>query len=233
MIGKSIKRFEDLDSTNSFVKRNISNLEHGTIIVAISQSEGRGRRDNKWMSKEGNLYFSFVLKNNIERQCIFRYIVEVSLGIINTLKELNIDALIKYPNDCLIDGKKVSGILLESSGTFKLDYIVIGIGINVNQVKFNELTNKATSLKIETKKNYNINNILDKFIKNYNSIIEMNYDKLFDLYLNSSIVIGKTITYNDEKYIISNIERDGTIVIEKDNGERRVAYSEINLKEFY
>ena len=233
MIGKSIKRFDDLDSTNSFVKRNVSNLEHGTIIVAKSQSEGRGRRDNKWMSKEGNLYFSFVLKNDIERQCIFRYIVEVSLGIINTLKELNIDALIKYPNDCLVDGKKVSGILLESSGSFKLDYIAIGIGINVNQVKFNELTNKATSLKKQTKKSYNIDDVLKRFIKNYNSIIEMHYDKLFDLYLESSIVLGKTITYQLKEYIISDIEKDGTIIIENGNGKRRVAYSEINLKEFY
>lgn len=233
MIGENIKRFDDLDSTNNFVKRNVSNLEHGTIIVSKTQSEGRGRRDNKWMSKEGNLYFSFVLKKDIERQCIFRYIVEVSIGIINTLKELNIDSLIKYPNDCLIHGKKVSGILLESSGSKNLDYIVIGIGINVNQVSFDELTNKATSLKKETNNNYNVDDVLKSFIRNYNLVTEIHFDKLFDLYLKYSLVIGKSITYQDEEYTIRSIERDGTIVIKNGTGEKRVAYSEISLKEFY
>ena len=113
MIGKSIKIFDELDSTNNFVKINISNLNHGTVIVAKKQIEGRGRRDNTWVSKEGNLYFSIVLKEGIKRDSIFKYIAISSLAIVKTLSDYDINALIKFPNDCLVDGKKISGVLIE------------------------------------------------------------------------------------------------------------------------
>ena len=233
MIGKSIKIFEELDSTNNFVKMNVSNMNHGTVILSRKQTEGRGRRDNEWMSKEGNLYFSILLKEDIDRKSIFKYIVQSSIALVKTLKDYNIDALIKYPNDCLIDGKKVSGILIESLGSFKLDYVIIGIGINVNQISFDELYSKATSMKKVMEKDYDIEEILGNFIREFNIVINTNYDDLFTEYLGYSMVLNKRISYNGEEYTISNIEKDGTIVIKNSESELRVAFSEISLKEIY
>ena len=102
---------EELDSTNNFVKLNVSNLENGAIIVAERQTRGRGLRDNQWYSDFGNLYFSFIIKDNVYRSNLFTYIVQSSVSIIKTLKQFGINAEIKYPNDCLVESKKITGIL--------------------------------------------------------------------------------------------------------------------------
>ena len=233
MIGKSIKIFEELNSTNSFVKMNVSNLDSGSIIVARKQTEGRGRRDNKWVSEEGNLYFSVLLKTDIYRDRIFRHIVQSSVSIIKTLNHFNIQAQIKYPNDCLVEGKKISGVLIESLGSSKLDFVIIGIGININQINFNDLKDKATSIKKLIKSNVEVESVLKVFINEYNELLKRNYEEIFGEYLKHSVVINKHIIYKDEEYKIINVEQDGTIIIRNKLIEQRVAYSEISLKEFY
>ena len=233
LIGKSIKIFEVLDSTNNFVKMNVSNLDNGTIVVAKKQTDGRGRRENKWLSEEGNLYFSIVLKEDIKRGSIFKNIVRSSVAIIRTLSSFGVDASIKYPNDCLVGDKKISGVLIESSGSSKLEYLVIGIGINVNQLNFDNLNNKATSIKHILKKDLVVEDVLKEFVTNCNSILDSSYDLLFKEYISKSIVINKSIIYKEKEYIIKDIVEDGTIIIKNKLSEQRVAYSEISLKEFY
>jgi len=233
LIGKNIKLFEELDSTNNFVKLNVSNLENGAIIVAERQTSGRGLRDNQWYSDFGNLYFSFIIKDNVYRSNLFTYIVQSSVSIIKTLKQFGINAEIKYPNDCLVESKKITGILIESSGTSSLNYIVVGIGININQIDFGDLNDKATSMKKILNEDFNIDEVLKEFVKNYNNILESNSQKVFEDYISKSIVIGKKITYKNEGYVISDIEQNGTIIICNDLDEKRVAFSEISLKELY
>lgn len=233
MIGKNIKTFEELDSTNNFVKLNVSNLESGAVIVAKKQTKGRGLRDNKWDSNLGNLYFSFIIKDNVFRSNLFTYIVQSSVAIIRTLKQFGINADIKYPNDCLVESKKITGILIESSGTSALNYIVVGIGININQIDFGDLNDKATSMKKILNDDFNVNVVLNEFVKNYNNILESNNQKVFEEYIKASIVIGKRISYKNEQYVISDIEQNGTIIINNDLDEKRVAFSEISLEELY
>lgn len=233
MIGKSIKIFEELDSTNDFVKLNVSNLEDGTIIVTKKQTKGRGLRDNKWESIEGNLYFSVILKNDVFRADVFKHIVQSSVAITRTLKHFGINSDIKYPNDCLVNSKKISGILIESLGFKSLDYIIIGIGLNVNQIDFKGLKEKATSIKQIIKQDLNTIEVLNEFISNFNKIIKSNYDRIFEEYIEKSVVINKLINYKDQEYIISNIEKNGTILIRNERAQKRVAFSEISLKELY
>jgi BirA family biotin operon repressor/biotin-[acetyl-CoA-carboxylase] ligase len=233
LIGKSIKIFEELDSTNNFVKMNVSNLDNGTIIVAKKQTDGRGQRSNKWLSKEGNLYFSIVLKEGINRDSIFKNIIRSTIAIVRTLDSFGIDASIKYPNDCLVGKKKISGVLIESQGSSKLEYIIIGIGINVNQLNFDDLNNKATSMKLCLKRNFNVIDVLNVFIENCDSIFDSNSELLFKEYISKSVVIDKSIIYKEEEFKIINIEYDGTLIIKNKLSEQRVAYSEISLKEFY
>lgn len=233
MLGKNINLFKELDSTNSFVKLNVSNIEDGTIIVAEKQTKGRGLRDNIWESSFGNLYFSFVLKNDIFRVDLFKYIVQSSVAIIRTLKHFGIDGEIKYPNDCLVNSKKISGILIESMGSKTLEYIIVGIGLNVNQVEFNELKEKATSMKLSLKRDFNTIEVLNEFVINYNEILDSNYERVFHEYLEKSVVIKKRISYEGKEYIISDIEKSGTIIIRNEFTHKRVAFSEISLKELY
>lgn len=233
IIGNDIKIFDKLDSTNNFVKQNYTNLTHGSVVVAKLQSDGRGRRDNTWTSELGNLYFSILFKDDIDRLNIFKHIVYSSISVIRLLKIHYIDAKIKYPNDCLADNKKITGILIESSGSSILDYVIVGIGININQDSFIKSDFTATSFKMILGKDFLINDILNEYLDIYNKILKMDYEVLFKEYLDCSIVINKHINYLGEKYLIKSIEKDGSIVIRNKSSERRVAYSKISLKELY
>ncbi len=233
MIGNKIEIFEELDSTNNYIKINASDLEEGSIIVAKKQTSGRGRRENKWKSKAGNLYFSFILKENSKRESIFKYIVQSSVAIIRTLNMFSISASIKYPNDCLVGNKKIAGILIESLGSSKLDYVIIGIGININQINFDELNNKAISMKLMANIEYNVMDVLKQFIENYNNILNCGYQEVFSEYIKNSIVLNMSITYEDEVYVIKEILSDGNILIKNKLHEHHVAFSEISLREIY
>lgn len=140
------------DSTNNYLKQLIleRTLEDFSIVVANYQTNGRGQRGSSWLSeKDKNLTFS-VLKRNISIVANQQFLLNilVSLSIIKTLEGFNIPKLaIKWPNDILSDQHKISGILIENLIKNKqIEYAIIGIGLNVNQVKFEGLS-KVSSLK--------------------------------------------------------------------------------------
>ena len=154
-----IIRFESIDSTNTYALKNCDDLEHKTIIVADRQTMGRGRFNRKWISDvEGNIYMSIVLKPKIYSslneflQNITIRMAEIVVEVLDQyLVEKNIKSSIKYPNDVLVNGEKIAGILAEAK-TFKnkLKVCVIGVGINLNQQKdlLRELDQPATSLNL-------------------------------------------------------------------------------------
>lgn len=150
-IGRNIEYFTFTDSTNDDAFELISDnqAENGTIIITDYQKKGRGRRGNNWFSSPGNnLTFSLILKKNNENDLgLFSILSGVS--IIKGIQQFTgIECKLKWPNDIMLNNKKVGGILIEA----KVDspYLVIGIGLNVNQDNIpNELENIASSLKIE------------------------------------------------------------------------------------
>lgn len=233
MIGNNIKKFDVLDSTNDFAKRNIVNLPHGCIVVANTQTNGKGRRNKKWESGAGNLYFSLVLKEDISRKNIFKYTVFTSLAITKTLEMFSINSDIKYPNDCLVNNKKIAGILIESLGSTELEYLIIGIGLNVNQNIFEILSEKATSMKIETNKLYDLNKLLDSFVFHFNSLLNGDLELIFREYINKSVVIGKNIQFEGADYKIKTIDIKGALIIINDKQELKIAFNEISLEELY
>lgn len=144
--------FEELGSTNNYVKQlPRDEISHGMVCLADHQTHGRGQYDKKWETKPGkNLTFTltFIPKES-NRLHIFTLIC--AKAIIDEVKErLGLDACIKWPNDIIIEGKKIGGLLTES--TFNgnnIDRLMIGIGLNVNQEIFSEeLKDKACSLKL-------------------------------------------------------------------------------------
>lgn len=231
MIGKNILRFKQLDSTNTFIKNNLAKLNNGDLVVSESQSKGKGRYSKKWMSEEGNLYFSFLLKEITNREEIFNLIMKSSLSIIKLLKKYNVQSKIKYPNDIVVNSKKISGILIESIGYNHIDQTIVGIGINVNQNEFGDIDEKATSIIKETKKQYNIEGVMNSFIEIYNSLNEK--DKIFREYIEESVMIGKEITYKNSVYYIAEIIKNGNIILKNSNNEILVEREEISLTDFY
>lgn len=167
------------DSTNSYLRRYLAEnkVEDYTIVVAKEQTQGRGQMGTVWASDAcKNLTFS-MFKDLSGHVVEFPYYISmaISLAILKALKSLNIPNLsIKWPNDILSADKKVCGILIENVIKNKLESTIIGIGVNVNQTKFDGLP-KATSLKNITGVHFDLDEVLFRIItytKEYSSLLQ-------------------------------------------------------------
>ena len=192
----NIIKLDAIESTNDYLKSTVFN--NTQVAYTYNQFKGKGQRGNKWMSEPGkNLAFSIkIYPKNIDIKDQFKINVIFSLLILNTLKALQIpDIKIKFPNDIMSGNKKICGILIELKvkGS-EIDNIIIGFGLNVNQENFGELTN-ASSLKLISNLNYDLDVISNLFIQN---LTRHNYlNKLFNLNLG----FDKTLEhYNQNLY---------------------------------
>lgn len=189
--------FKTVNSTNAkakeLAKKGISNL----VVAAQKQTRGRGRFGRRWSSGLGGLYITISLKEkNLDKAKFLTFIASIS--VVKTIKKLaKINALIKWPNDILINNKKICGILTETiSG--KNNYALIGIGININQQTFNRnISNKSISLKIITNKNQNIKKIINEIVKEFNNLYQYykhkNYGKIISVWKKHSHTLGKKV----------------------------------------
>ena len=165
-IGQTIQYYPKLDSTNTIAWELIAeNTENGTVVITDNQLKGRGRQSNKWSSTpDKSLTFSVMLYPNSLPSQINLYSLIAGLAITDRLNDYAIQTQLKWPNDILINGKKVGGILCESKirgGVIKS--MVIGIGLNVNEKIAElpeELQNTATSLMSESGKLYQLEILL-------------------------------------------------------------------------
>lgn len=157
--------FKQVNSTSDYLKANYQSLNSFTIVRADYQTKGRGQFERTWKSARGkNLLCSLLLKDVPLNQITL--IKEwVKSSIFSLLGSYGLDVYFKEPNDVYVDDKKLCGILIEtqSSGQ-KFDYVIIGIGLNVNQIIFQNF--KATSIFRETKKVLNVRQVLSKLTAN-------------------------------------------------------------------
>ena len=154
--------FDEIDSTNNYLKNSYKLLSNFTFVSTDYQSAGKGRNDRIWFSNpRENLMFSLLIKDeNLLKK--FSSLSIISAAIIAELIEsLGIeDVSIKWPNDVFIKDKKVCGILLEGQ---ILEYLVIGVGLNVNQKSFpNGLRKPGTSLSLELNNDLNVNEVKER-----------------------------------------------------------------------
>jgi len=167
-----ILRFKTVDSTNEIAKKLAEeNAEEGTVIVAEHQTCGKGRYERVWFSPKGGLWFSIILRPKIDPSESFKLSFLAALSVAKALNELyNLKAEIKWPNDILINGRKVCGILSETNiKGEKLNFIILGIGVNTNislEDFPNELRKTSISLKSLLGKNILIDMLLQKILSN-------------------------------------------------------------------
>lgn len=174
-----IIKLDAIDSTNNYLRKliNEEGIQDYTIVMAQEQTHGRGQMGTIWNSEKGkNLMFSMFKDLSMhDVEFPFYICMAISLAILKTFKALNIpDLHVKWPNDILSADKKICGILIENVIKNKLNSTIIGIGVNVNQTKFENLP-KASSLKNITGVHYNLDEILQLIIKNtkqYSSFLE-------------------------------------------------------------
>ena len=169
-LGRNFVYVEEVDSTNKFLLQTKEYQENGTVLLAENQTDGRGRLNRTWLSnKEQNLTFSILLNEGINPSLINIINLASSLAVAQSIENLyQLHVELKWPNDVLINKKKTAGILLESSSKGnKIERVVIGIGLNVNQPNFTGKYNiPPTSIRLEFKKVVSRERLLSELLNN-------------------------------------------------------------------
>lgn len=194
---------DSVDSTNSEAKRRIPDIDNLSVLSALSQSEGRGQKGNKWSSFPGeNLTFSIVLKFGEQtagkarlsvagKLCLavaareqFVLTEITSLSIVEFLSRHGIKAKIKWPNDIYVGDKKICGVLIENSLRGEnLSSSIIGIGLNINQRNFDVNLPNPTSMVLETDFEEDIRSCLEEFMGIFQDYLEYSLPNLRERYL--------------------------------------------------
>ena len=233
-----IIKLDATDSTNDYLRQMIldTTLTTPTVVWSMFQKKGKGQRGNVWTSPRGkNLMFSLYIPN-LSRSAdqLFSIHKIVSVCLADWLLSLQIPNIsVKWPNDILSGDKKLAGILVESSvqkSTTKS--IIIGMGINVNQIQFPQLPN-ATSMRLRTAKSYDLNTLLLSFLpklleglthpgKDWDTAY---HQSLYGLNQNRRFISGKYEFYG----IIRSVTPDGKLVLETETGDQMFEVKELQF----
>lgn len=228
-------QLEEVDSTNSYGKKHIDECEDKTAIITKKQTSGRGRLNRSWVDLgEENLFLSIILKPSETFNEIYPNLTQyLSVTLCKVIESYGIQTQIKWPNDVLIDGKKIAGILSETvmQGQ-KLKGIVLGVGVNLNsnQEKIDAIPNKiATSLNIETQKAIDLkeflNKLLTEFFEHYDEFLQSGFLQIKDDYIKRNCFLGKELkvqVFNHMEFGLAKAVNDlGELVLE-DNNKREI-----------
>lgn len=182
LIGKEVRFYEEVDSTNEIAKKIADeNGTDGTLIVTESQIKGKGRRGKEWSSDKGkDIFMSLILKPRINPMSASMLTIITALAVVKSIKKkCSEEVYIKWPNDIVIKGKKVCGILTEMSTEIDyINHVVIGIGINVNRDSFEgDISQMATSLYIETKEIHRRSQLIAQIMKEFEEMYHIFLEK--------------------------------------------------------
>ncbi len=229
IIGKKIIQKENVTSTMDVAFEFGTKGEgEGLVVCAETQTKGRGRLGRSWNSPKGKgIYFSLLLRPRLSPMEVSKITLLSAVSLTNALKKItNLEYSIKWPNDILIHGKKVAGILTElSAEADQVKFIVLGVGLNVNTSK-DLLPPAATSLFAETKKIFNrvdiLKEILRELEKSYLFFQKEGFASIAEEWRESSSTLHKRIKVVDQSGTLEgeavDIDSDGGLLIRKDNG---------------
>lgn len=246
-MGKNIIYLPVTDSTNTQAKRlGEEGAEHGTLVVTQCQTAGRGRRGRSWESPEGNIYFTFILRPDVEVSRASMITLVSALALAKAIEKVTgLNTQIKWPNDVVANGKKLCGILTESSTDLEyINYVVVGIGINVNQASFpDELTDKASSLLLELGRSVNRGAVLGEFLNRFEAYYEIfieteDMSGLIDTYNELLVNCGREVKIieKDRERILKaiGIDENGGLIVENPEGTRESIISgEVSVRGLY
>lgn len=248
MENNQIIYYKQLDSTNTKLQELAAQgAVHGTVVVAQAQTDGKGRRGRNWESPAGgNLYMSILLKPDFDtsKACMLTLVMAYSVAKV-IRKRGFCDLQIKWPNDLILSGKKVCGILteLELDGT-DIGHVVIGVGVNVNTTSFSaELTEKATSLFLESGHHYDVDSMVKEivqiFAEEYRHFAEIgNLSYMQDEYNKMLVNNGKEVRVMEpgNEYIATamGICSTGELIVRTTGGEEKKIFAgEVSVRGVY
>jgi BirA family biotin operon repressor/biotin-[acetyl-CoA-carboxylase] ligase len=245
-IGSEIIVFNTIDSTNEQARQYFEkDAKEGLVLIAETQTRGRGRRGRNWLSSPGiGLYFSIILKPIVQPRRLSQLTLLAGLATTLAINEFTPKkARLKWPNDILLNGKKCCGILSETHSTLDgKTGVIVGIGINANHSLSDfppELKAIATSLMIETENEIDrlalVSAVLGHFDKLYDAFLNDEEYIFMEQWLENSDMIGKKITVSRGNSVTCGtalgLDSDGRLLLRAENGEEMVFDSgEVSLK---
>lgn len=230
-------KFDEIDSTNNYMKENFSKFENYDIVAAKNQTSGRGRRGNTWSSSEGMALFSFLLKtkNKLDISEYTKLPLIAGISTLVALKKIKDGAYnFKWTNDVFLDNKKLCGILIEKVE----ENFIIGIGINVRNIIPDELQKIAISMNSDHDIDDLILKVVEEFSNYYKKFINGSWNEILQEinqynFLKDKIIkvhIGEQVFQGKAK----NIAQDGRLEVEIDGELKLFSVGEIKIeKDFY
>jgi biotin-[acetyl-CoA-carboxylase] ligase BirA-like protein len=242
ILGQAALYFRTLTSTNDIAKQlAIRGTKEGTIVLAENQSNGKGRLGRKWVSPEGGLWFSMILRPKVKPKHALKLTLLGSVAVVKTVNKLyGLRAEIKWPNDVLINQKKVCGILTESGIKGKnLNFAVLGFGINANldlEAFPQHLRGSATTLKAQLRKDISRGILLCRLLENVEAYYDLFRNKKFETILGDwrrlSGFLGSYVEILDDQQKIEgralDLDSDGALIVRlKDQSIRKVISGDV------
>lgn len=236
-----------VDSTNKEAKRQaLVNAPNGSLFIAEEQQSGKGRLGRNWSSPAGTgLWFTLLLRPQSIPQQVTLLTLLAGLAVSKAIRaQTGCDAKIKWPNDVVIGSKKVCGILTEMAAEMeRINYVIIGIGINVNQKEFpEELRVKATSLLLESGKPFRRTALLQEVLTNFETLLSQlkssGPDALLEDYKKQCISLNRTVGFTRNGQPATgtaiDISREGELIVRCENGETVPVFSgEVTVQGIY
>lgn len=213
--------FDKIPSTQDYAHDLIAQKKavDKTVITALAQSAGRGRYRRTWVSHHGNLYASFIYKS-IERDPRLSYAVAVAIA--ETLISFGLKPQIKWPNDVLIDGKKISGVLIE----YAQNFVIVGIGINIETCP---TVKEYKTTKVKKYADVSIEEVLSMLMKKLDKWRRANFYDVRKRWMELAICINKIIRYQGKNAELIGINEDGALVLRIDSRYVLVYGDEIGI----
>ncbi|MEG0469655.1 MAG: biotin--[acetyl-CoA-carboxylase] ligase [Longicatena sp.] len=215
-----ILRFSTLPSTNDYAKANMHTLQDKDVILCNQQTKGRGRFDRIWESGK-DLTFTMVSHSAASHSLI------APCALIEALKQFQIHASIKWPNDILVEGKKVCGILIENVfiGN-ELAGEVIGIGVNLSPIPL-QLQEKATYLNLDK------DALLDEILFQYERLSALSTENILTIYRKANYLQGRKILLNDVLWYVEDISEEGYLILTDQETTKVLKSEEVSLSHIY
>lgn len=241
---KDVVYYEETDSTNTRAKiLGEESINKGTLVVADRQISGKGRRERVFLSPKGEgIYMTLLIKPDIPPIKASMLTIIAAVALREAIeKEAVIEAKIKWPNDIIVNGRKLAGILTEMNAQMDyINYLVIGIGINVNNKKMDdEIKDISTSIYLESKREIKRSSLIktivmcfEEYYKKFLNVGDLSFIK--EEYNNNLIHYKKEVTIisgsKSENFISLGILDDGELEVEKNGKIQKVISGEVSLR---
>jgi BirA family transcriptional regulator, biotin operon repressor / biotin---[acetyl-CoA-carboxylase] ligase len=245
LIGKSVLVYKEVTSTQDLAdKLARSGAAEGTVVVAQKQMNGRGRKGRPWVSASDGIYISLILRPNLKPVYVVQVPMVIGIALSRAIsKTTGLNTSIKWPNDILIQGKKVAGILTEMNSEMdKVNYIIPGIGINVNNRASglpDEVRSIATTIRDEFGADISIVRLLRNFLEEmdewYATFLKQGFPPIAEEWKRLNNTLGSRVkVYDGEIEIFGraiDIDEEGFLLIQSDAGQTiRILSGDVSLR---